>query len=69
MICEEFIATGQLPDLFGETFRLLMRRREEADYGDDADPDAEEAEDSINRARELIAYIRQVFDKGEEPFY
>ena len=63
MLSKEFIKTGFLPKGFGETFRSIQARRLDSDYGDYIEIGHDEAEDSLNRAREFINKVEDTSNR------
>ena len=54
-----FVKTNYLPRNIIDSFRVLSARRTDGDYGDFPEGTAEEAEDSVKKAREFVTLVGQ----------
>lgn len=54
LLSREFIRTGILAKGAAETFRVLQARRMDSDYGDFIEIGADEATDSLSKARQFV---------------
>ena len=67
MLSLHFVKTNYLPKNVVDSFRILLARRTDVDYGDFSEGTPEEAKDSIEKAREFITLVEQAIGrlKGE----
>jgi len=59
MLSLHFVKTSYLPRDVVDSFRLLLARRTDIDYGDFSEGTFEEASDSIKKAREFMTLVEQ----------
>ncbi len=59
MLSLHFVKTGYLPKNIIDSFRILLARRTDVDYGDFSETTVEEAEDSLNKARDFVTSVEQ----------
>lgn len=62
LLSREFIRTGILARGAAEIFRVLQARRMDSDYGDFIDISADEATDSLSRARQFVELATQALE-------
>lgn len=59
MLSLHFVKTSYLPRDVVDSFRVLLARRTDIDYGDFSEGTFEEASDSIKKAREFMTLVEQ----------
>lgn len=57
MLSLHFVKEDYLPKNVIDSFRILLARRTDVDYGDFSETSVEEAEDSLNKAREFVSQV------------
>ena len=62
LLSREFIRTGILTKGAAETFRVLQARRMDSDYGDFIEIGADEATDSLSKARQFVELAGEVLE-------
>ena len=62
LLSREFIRTGILAKGAAETFRVLQARRIDSDYGDFIEIGADEATDSLSKARQFVEMAGEVLE-------
>jgi len=63
MMALHFVKTEYLPEKVIDSFRTLLARRTDVDYGDFSEGTPEEANDSVEKAREFITLVEQAIDR------
>jgi len=63
LLSKEFIKPGTFPGHSGEIFRVLQSRRMDSDYGDYVEIKSNEAEDSLQKAREFVSAAEKVLEE------
>ena len=63
MLSLRFIKTKILPPPLIKNFKLLLSRRTDGDYGDFDSVEAEDSRDSLEKAEEIINWIKDAIEK------